>query len=395
MSKFLTRLAMLTALAVLAAAPVARANTLVTVTLPDRHGEIPGKWLSYPAPPRARVLLPAGYAPTRAYPLLIMLNGLQNNYATFTDPTTLDAQKYFADLKAIVVFPEGAAGWYTDWWNNGAYGTPEWESYILDEVIPQILHRYRVLPQRRFHALFGISMGGLGTAYLGGRLPGFFGSLGVLSGFVDPQISSGITLAMDTATGVPQGSIVGPDDGFYATGHNPTRLTTNLQYTRVFMSAGNGTPTSGDGPNPGPVSIAEEKSIIRPMSDAYAAALRSAGIDLVYHTHAGCHCWADFRAELRDAIAWGPFKPVIEHPAPWVNETVATHGQLWDIGYRFTSHPTAVVRFAQTGRRLQISAAGSPVTLTTTDGCVLRVATPADLKIPSKACRSRQHGGHR
>jgi hypothetical protein len=49
-------------------------------------------------------------------------------------------------------------------------------------------------------------------------------------------------------------------------------------------------------------------------------------------------------------------------------------------------HPTAVVRFTRTGSRLRISAAGSPVTLTTSHRCVLRVATPADVQIPSTSC---------
>jgi S-formylglutathione hydrolase FrmB len=367
----------------------ARANQLVTITLPDRHGEIPSKWLTYPGPPRAGVLLPDGYNPKRAYPLIVLLPGFSNTYAIL-GPSMLDAQQVLAGLQAIVVAPEGETGWYADWYNNGAYGTPEWESYILDEAIPQIVQRYKILPQRRYHALFGISMGGLGAAYLGGRLPGFFGSIGSLSGFVDLQVAPAIvSLGMDGLTGVPPGSVVGPENGFYATGHNPTALVHNVQYTRVFVSAGNGVPTPADGTGGG-VGNAEEAGVIRPMSDAYAAALKAAGIDVTYQTHDGCHCWPDFQAELRDAIAWGPFKPVVADPTHWVNDTVATHGQLWDIGYRFTTHPTAVARFTRAGSRLQISAAGSSVTLTTSRGCVVRVATPADVQIPPKGCTPRR-----
>ena len=367
-----------------AGAGVARANQLVAITIPDRHGEIPSKWLTYPGPPRADVLLPTGYDPTKAYPLIVLLPGFSNTYAIL-DPSMLDAQQVLAGLQAIVVAPEGETGWYADWFNDGSYGTPEWESYILDEAIPQISQRYKILPQRRYHALFGVSMGGLGAAYLGGRLPGFFGSIGVLSGYVDPQIVPELgTLGMDALTGVPPGTIVGPGTGFYATGHNPTALVQNVQYTRVFMSAGNGIPTPADGTGGGV--DAREAGVIRPMSDAYDGALSDAGIDVTYQTHDGCHCWPDFQAELRSAIAWGPFKPVVEQPINWINETVSTHGQLWDIGYSFTAHPTAVVRFTRTGSRLQISAAGTSATLTTGPGCVLHVATPADLQIPSKRC---------
>jgi S-formylglutathione hydrolase FrmB len=375
----------------------AHANQLATITLPDRHGEIPSKWLTYPDAPRAAVLLPTGYNPRTRYPLIVLLPGFSNTY-TILGPSMLDAQQVLSGLHAIVVSPDGETGWYADWFNNGAYGTPEWESYILDEAIPQIEQRYKILPQRRYHAVFGVSMGGLGAAYLGGRLPGFFGSVGVLSGFVDSQVAPGIvSAAMDGLTGVPPGTIVGPEDGFYATGHNPTALVHNLQYTRVFMSAGDGAPTPADGTGGGVANV-EEAGVIRPMSNAYDSALKAAGIDITYQTHQGCHCWPDFQAELLGAIAWDPFKPVAGQPANWVNDTVATHGQLWDLGYSFASHPTAVVRFTRTGRRLQISPAGTRVTLTTSGGCVLHTATPADLQIPSESCarhRRQRHRRHR
>ena len=371
--------------ACLAFSGIASANQLETITIPDRHGEIPAKWLTYSGEPRADVLLPTGYNPKRGYPLIVLLPGFSNTYAIL-GPSMLDAQTVLAGLQAIVVAPEGEVGWYTDWYNNGAYGTPDWESYELDEVIPQILQRYKILPQRRYHALFGISMGGFGAAYLGGRLPGFFGSIGVLSGYVDPQIvPEAASLGMDALSGVAPGTVVGPSTGFYATGHNPTALVKNLEYTRVFMSAGNGIPTPPDGSGGG-VGNAEEAGVIRPMSDAYYAALKAGGINVTYQTHDGCHCWPDFQAELRSAIAWGPFNPVVEQPTNWTNETVATHGRLWGIGYSFASHPTAVVRFVRTGSRLQISGAGTPVTITTSGGCTSYVATPATVQISSKSC---------
>jgi S-formylglutathione hydrolase FrmB len=372
--------ALVAAASLFVATGLARANQLVTITIPDRRGEIPSKWLSYPGQPRADVLLPSGYNPRKRYPLVVLLPGFSNTYAIL-GPSMLGAQQVLAGLQAVVVSPEAEIGWYADWYNDGAYGSPEWESYELDEVIPQILQRYKILRERRYHALFGVSMGGLGAAYLSGRLPGFFGSIGVLSGFVDPPKFPGL---MDVLSGAPVGSVVGPSTGFYAAGHNPTGLVQNLRYTRVFMSAGNGLPTPADGT--GGVGNAEEAGVIRPMSDAYYAALKAAGIDVTYQTHDGCHCWPDFQAELRSAIAWGPFKPVVEHPQKWVNETVAMHGQLWDIGYRFATHPTALVRFSRTGKRLQISAAGSAVTLRTSRGCVLRVATPTTVQVPSKRC---------
>jgi len=164
---------------------VARANTLVTITIPDSHNEIPAKWLNYyTGTPRANVLLPDGYNPHRRYPLLVLLHGLNGDYNTYAFAGDLTV---FNGFPGIVVMPEGADGWYTDWWNNGERGSPAWESYELNEVVPSILARFPILPERRYHAIAGISMGGLGAAYLGSRLPGFFGSVASLSGFVDPQ----------------------------------------------------------------------------------------------------------------------------------------------------------------------------------------------------------------
>ncbi len=134
-----------------------------------------------------------------------------------------------------------------------------------------------------------------------------------------------------------------------------------------------------------------EAEIIRPASDNYAAALVAAGVDLTYQVHAGSHDWANFRRELRDAIDWGLFKPVDEHPTSWVNDTVATHGKLWGFSYRFDAPPDQIVRFRRAGGRLSVGAAGSPVTLRTGGGCVVRVATPAVIDVRPRgrvrACR--------
>lgn len=221
---------------------------LVTITIPARTGAIDAKWWSYPGPPRANVLLPAGYDPHRRYPLVVFLHGLGFDYDSYR---RYGLTKPFENLGAIVVMPEDGNGWYTDWWNAGERGNPSWESYTLDTVIPTVLARFPIRAERRYHALIGISMGGLGATYLGGRLPGFFGSVASLSGFVDPQWNGAVTqaamaaLSNAAANGNPSPyPIYGPPDGFYADGHNPTLLARNLADTRVFVSTGTGMPSA-------------------------------------------------------------------------------------------------------------------------------------------------------
>ena len=140
--------------------PAPSKTRLVTIKIPAPGGEICSKWLSYSGPPRANVLLPDHYNPGKRYPLVVVLNGLNCNYDWYVHTGVISV---FKGLEAIVVMPEGGNGWYADWWNDGERGGPSWETYELDTVLPTILHRYRILPQRRYHAIVGHSMGGLGA----------------------------------------------------------------------------------------------------------------------------------------------------------------------------------------------------------------------------------------
>ena len=367
----------------------------MTIKIPAPHGEIASTWLrflgyspklGYTGPPRADVLLPAGYTAHKRYPLVIFLDGLGCNYATWAEG---GLYKPFDRRGAIVVTPEGANGWYADWWNNGVRGSPSWESYYLDTVIPTILARYPILPERRYHALIGISMGGLGAAYLGGRLPGFFGSAASLSGFVDPQwnavvIQSGMAgFSFATLNGDSDPfPVYGPPQGYYADGHDPALLVRNLQFTRLFVSTGTAVPSRAD-PNPGPEAIASER-IIYPMSELYHKASVAAGLHITYQVHPGAHDDPDFLNEIRAMLKWGLFKPVETDPTSWTNMTVARSGELWDFNYRFTKPPVRVVQFKQSGTTLSISGAGSTVTLTTTDGCAIETSTPATVHLPNR-----------
>jgi S-formylglutathione hydrolase FrmB len=345
------------------------------------------------------VLLPAGYNPDTHYPLLVLLNGLDGNYDFFAQYGLTDE---LDGLDAIVVMPEGGpGGWFTDWWNDGARGSPAWETYELDTVIPAIMSRYPILRQRQYHAIAGISMGGLGAVYLAGRLPGFFGSVATLSGFVDPQIAAPVlqpAMAYESdasANGDHDADpIYGPPNGFYADGHNPTTLVENLRQTRVFESTGTAVPNSENLPllTQGSVYAKEfvngawEEGIIFPMNVLYHQALVAAGVDVTYQVHTGGHDVPDFVNEMQALVQWGPFKPVAGDPTAWTNQTVAKSGFLWDIAYNFAQAPGQVVRFTQSGSSLSIGAAGSKVAIITAGGCVLQTATPATITLPRHSC---------
>jgi S-formylglutathione hydrolase FrmB len=348
--------------------------------------------------PAARaVLLPDGYDAAKAYPLLVLLHGANGSYRVWSEPGLGQVAKTARGFGGIIVMPEGGTGMYVDWWNAGRRDGPAWETYILDDVVPYVLAHYRIRPQRRWHALAGVSMGGLGTAYLGGRLPGFFGAIASISGVVDTHLAPGEAIVQSLVPQLVAGQLgdpeaaLGPDRGFYAYGHDPVRLAANLAHTRAYMAAGNGVPTSDGEPNPTNVvaDMVIEAAVVRPGSDNYARALRAAGADLTYEPHNGIHDWATARTGLRDAIAWGLFEPVDEAPTSWVNDTVATHGELWGVRYRFAKAPDRIVRFRRAGGRLSVSAAGSAVTVTIGGRCVFEIATPATVSLPRRPCRRR------
>ncbi|MGC4934801.1 alpha/beta hydrolase [Gordonia sp. DT30] len=386
-------------------ARAAPANRLVEITIPGQPGQIPDKWLgsvlnarhspAYPGPPRATVLLPKGYTPTKKYPLLVLLAGASSDYRTWSDPVLGRIQTTADGFPGIIVMPEGATGFYTDWWNGGRRGSPSWESYYLDVVIPEIVKRYPIREERRWHAIAGVSMGGLGAAYLGGRLPDFFGSVATLSGLTDINLLPGQPNVMGLVAQVNAHgpfdltSVYGPFDSFYAHGHNPVRLAANLQNTRVFIASGNGVPTDDGEPTDNNIAsdLPTEVGLIRPGFESYRAALRTAGVSTTSRRGPGIHDFHNFRPELRDAIAWDLFAPVPEHPTTWTNDTVATNGELWGFRYRFDTGPNQIVRFRRDQDRLYVSAAGGPVTLTDQQGCHIHTTTPATVDVRHLDCR--------
>ncbi|MDQ3742739.1 MAG: esterase family protein, partial [Actinomycetota bacterium] len=293
---------------------------------------------------RANVLLPDGYDadPARRWPVLFLLHGLGDSYATWAGDSG-QVQEIARGLPAIVVMPEAARGFYTSWWNEGRRGDPGWERFFLDELVPLVEQRFRVMPGRRWHAVAGLSMGGMGSTFLASQLPSYFGSAATFSGFVGhqrPEIPAGLR----AYGGVDYERIFGPVDGFYATGHNPARLTDNLRWTRLFVTVGDGTPAPGVQSSPPAVAgggVAEAE--LRAQNDEFAVAARRSGVDVDYRPKQGVHDWPYWRAALRDAIAWDLFAPVEEAPSSWTYRTVAQTGEAWGLRYRFEEPPADVV----------------------------------------------------
>jgi S-formylglutathione hydrolase FrmB len=133
------------------------------------------------------VFLPDGYFDEdrsgRRYPSVYLLHGLTGRYDNWSTRTSLS--KYLSERDVIVVTPEGADGWYTD---SVTKPDDKFETYIVEEIIPEIDHRYRTIAEGRARAIAGLSMGGYGAIKFGLKYPHLFSLIGSFSGALDAPL---------------------------------------------------------------------------------------------------------------------------------------------------------------------------------------------------------------
>lgn len=353
----------------LALAAPAEASKLVTIKTPSRHVD-PAvvKWNGDTHELRANVLLPDGYDRGRRYPVLYLLHGVGDAYDTWAKADRGDIRETAKGFPGIIVMPEGDRGFYTNWWNDGQRGNPGWERYDLEELMPLVERRFRIRKRRRWHAIAGLSMGGMGSIYLASQRPHYFGSAATFSGFVShqrPEVEAGLRAVGQ----VEYTDIFGPMDGFYATGHNPSELTDNLRHTRLYVTVGDGTPAAGQ-VNPAAAAV---EAGLRPQSEALVAAARESGVDVTYQPLNGIHDWPEWRRAFGNALAWGFFKPVPDRATSWDFETAMAWSRAWGFRFTFPEPPQEVIRFSRRGRKLSGQGSGT-----------VRVRTPSGRRMVVK-----------
>lgn len=118
------------------------------------------------------VILPSDYdtSKTTRYPVLYLLHGLMGHYNDWVARTNI--ADYAAGYRLIVVMPEGNDSWYID----------KYETYIVQELIPDVQQRYRTIEARYARAIAGLSMGGYGAIKFGLKSPATFVFAGSMSG---------------------------------------------------------------------------------------------------------------------------------------------------------------------------------------------------------------------
>jgi S-formylglutathione hydrolase FrmB len=151
--------------------PVKR-NEVVTHKL---NSKLMAREMSY------NVIFPFGYenkseAKTR-FPVIFLLHGLMGHFDNWAVKTELAL--YARDYDYIFVMPEGGDGWYTD---SASENNDRYESYIIQELIPEVDKKFRTLADKKHRAVAGLSMGGYGSIKFGLKHPHLFSLVGSFSG---------------------------------------------------------------------------------------------------------------------------------------------------------------------------------------------------------------------
>jgi S-formylglutathione hydrolase FrmB len=241
-----------------------------------------------------RVLLPEDYdSSSSRYPVVHLYHGGMEDYTAWT--VKGNAEGLTADLPLILVMPNcGPVGFHNDWFNDGEFGRPRWETYEIEQLVPFIDSHFRTQPTRQARAVAGVSLGGYGAVANAARHPELFGAVASFSGAVD------ITTATHRETLEPvAGKIFGRWDEHEARwrANNPTDLASNLAQTDVAIYAGNG-------PKGVPAGIENLEAMVKEESLNLHTRLDELGIPHVWHVDpTGDHDWPWMSAYFE---AWLP-----------------------------------------------------------------------------------------
>ena len=264
-----------------------------------------------------RILLPTGYdagGHTR-YPVLYLLHGAIDDYKSWTDKG--DAEAITKGSPLIVVMPDaGQYGNYTNWYNDGAFGQPQWETWHIRQLVPWIDRHYPTIAKRAGRATAGLSMGGNGAMSYAARHPGMFVSASSFSGAVDTN-SPGVQ-PVTQASGLSDGSHTpGAIFGLRSTDevrwrqHNPWDLAGNLRGLKLTLRTGNGAPGGPGGDTGDPVEAEVHTESVNMHNQLVALHIPHVWDDY----GAGGHAWYYWQRDLRETLP-GIMKTFAHPPAP-------------------------------------------------------------------------------
>lgn len=229
---------------------------------------------------RYLVYLPTGYHTSqRRYPVVYLLHGWASDEASWITKAgvagTADnmiAHRMMAPC--ILVMPAAGFGWYL-------HDVGQAENDFVSELLPEIDHTWRTLPDRRSRMIAGLSMGGYGALRLALRFPDRFSAVALMS----PAIYSPLPPDNSAARLAPAfQSASGFDADRWRQLNYPSLLDEyahSLYHLRVQLSAGR-----------------QDRLHTDIAAEAFVTAWRARGWQADVETYPGGHNFAFWRATL-------------------------------------------------------------------------------------------------
>jgi len=244
------------------------------------------------------VYLPEGYDagaaqhPVRKYPVLYFLHGLGDNEQTLFNSggwTLLDDLRHQHRMgDFLIVAPEGRRSFYV----NSVDGSFRYSDFFLQELIPQIEGKYRVVGGRAGRAISGISMGGYGALRFAFARPDLFSAASAQSAALiteTPQQLDAAERAGARLAGVLGGAFGSPINVGHWNENNPFLLakknTVGLRRTAIYFNCGR---DDNYGFEKGATKLDEE--------------LQRAGVKHEYHSYPGDHSIGYFLSHFAEVM---------------------------------------------------------------------------------------------
>ena len=323
---------------------------------------------AFAEPTMVDVFLPIGYdaEPKRRWPVTYITAGTMNNYNSFR--AVLDGVKLTEGYPSLIVSPDGNSGYWSDWYNGGAFGPPAYETFVIEQLIPLIDARYRTTADRAHRFVSGISMGGYGAAMFAARHPDLFAAVSSISGATDsnlPYLAAAIS-ASSTFDGGDVDAIYGPRSTQEVRwhGHNPTDLAENLRDVDVQVRTANGIPAPEIGENPASAdgaSCTVEQGVYQ-GSMSFHNRLTAIGKAHLYKDYGnGCHTMPNFTRQTIDTL--DHFEKLLANPAPTPEtfdfRTIEPAFDIW--GWHIEADPARALEFMRaegSQHRLKLTGSG-------------------------------------
>ncbi|MEV4675262.1 alpha/beta hydrolase family protein [Actinomadura sp. NPDC049382] len=248
---------------------------------------------------KTRVMVPKGWTSksTRKWPTVYAYHGGNNTYLSWTRDSNI--AEVVGPYDAMVVMPDG--GWngsYTNWWNGGKGGIPEWETFHIAEVIPLMERNFGAGQVR---AAIGLSSGGQGAITYAERHPGMFKYAASYSGALN--ITAPGMPAILTSMNRQAGTAIWGDPIIARANwraHDATVNVAKLKGIGVYVSCGDGRPGPFDNPNTPPLDggrVGEQ--LAGTMNQNFVAAAKREGVPITANLYGpGMHNWKYWKREL-------------------------------------------------------------------------------------------------